>query len=136
MRSLGGHRGRTSEDRCAGLGERDPKARPKGHQNGPRAGVSAATSILSRRLPRHACSSFVWARGLVAGREDGRPSLERHKLRAESPCEPYYAARADVAAMERRRWSASRSIWRLRSSPTPSHSPISTWLSMRSSFSP
>ena len=37
MRGLGGHGGRTSDDRHADLGQRDPDACPEGYQYGPRA---------------------------------------------------------------------------------------------------
>jgi len=38
-----------------------------------------------------------------------------------------YAAHARGVAIVRNRCSASRSIWRLRSSPTPKQRPISSW---------
>src|SRR3954463_2466793 len=56
--------------------------------------------------------------------------------RSDGPQAPHYAARASVSEIERRRWSDSCSICRLRSPPTPSRRPISSWLWTESPLRP
>jgi hypothetical protein len=67
MRRLSRQRGRTSEDRCTGLGQRDPKSGHKSDQDGPHASVRAATSILAGYWRRHARSEIPLSAMLGSG---------------------------------------------------------------------